>query len=462
MGEVTTSGFAPVRTTDLPVFRMDHGAYAAFYAPGFLAVVKGRGADGFESALGDARAPDRDPVLAALIRHAEHALAVRAAAVTADFQPVCLTLYLGNQCNLHCTYCYASSSPERAAPLGRSAIRAAAQQVLANCERRSAPLTIVFHGGGEPTLYPDLIDHVLDELEPKAAERDVPVFRYLATNGVLPASRARKLARRFDIIGISCDGPACWQSVQRPTWGGRASTPAVERTAEIVRDAGTSVHVRVTVTARTLHHQAQIARYVCERLKPDEINVEPLYAGGRAGPSASLGADQAVAFVDGLMEAHQVAATFGVPLRTSGSRIGELHGPYCNVFRDVLQVVPGGVATTCFKTSTDRESDMRGMTMGRAHGDVLTLEPRRITALRRILGAWPESCGNCFNRFHCSIGCPDSCPLEPQAEPSVFRCRVQMTLAQRMLDELAAALWQNRGSVQDVIGQEVGSSCPWD
>ncbi len=462
MGGVTTGGFTSVRTTDLPVFRMDHSAYAAFYAPGFLAVVNGPGADGFESALRDARTPARDPVSAALIRHAEHAVEVRAAAMIADFRPVCLTLYLGNQCNLHCTYCYASSSPERTAPLDESAIRAAARQVLANCERRSVPLTVVFHGGGEPTLYPDLIDQVLDELEGMAAERDVPVFRYLATNGVLPASRARKLVRRFDIVGISCDGPARWQSLQRPTWGGGGSTPAVERTAEIVRRAGTSLHVRVTVTPLTLRHQAEIVRYVCERLEPDEISVEPLYAGGRAGSAACLRADQAVAFVDRLMEARQVSAAFGVPLRTSGSRIGELHGPYCNVFRDVLQLVPGGVATACFKNSTDRESDMRGTTMGRAHDDVLALEPRRITALRQILGAWPESCADCFNRFHCSKGCPDSCPLEPRAGPSDFRCRVQMTLAQRTLDDLAATLWQNRGPGQGLIGQEVGPPCPWD
>ena len=458
MGGVTTGGFTPLRMTDLPVFRIDRTEYAAFYAPGFLAVVNGPCADGFESDLRDATAPARNPVSAELIRHAQHAVEIHAAATIADFQPVCLTLYLGNQCNLRCTYCYASSSPEPSAPLDESAIRTTAQQVLTNCERRNAPLHVVFHGGGEPTLYADLIEQVLDELERMAAEREVPVFRYLATNGVLSASRARKLVRRFDIVGISCDGPARWQALQRPTRGGRGSTLAIERTAQIVRRAGTSLHVRVTVTPLTLHHQAEIVRYICERLEPDEISLEPLYIGGRAGSADCFHADQAAAFVDRLSEARQVAATFGVPLRTSGSRIGELHGPYCNVLRDVLQLVPGGVATTCFKTSSDRESDARGTTIGRTQNDVMVLEPRRITLLREILGAWPESCADCFNRFHCSHGCPDSCPIEPRAGPSDFRCRVQMTLAQRTLDDLAAALWQSRRG-QDVIGQEIGRSC---
>jgi sulfatase maturation enzyme AslB (radical SAM superfamily) len=462
MENTAASGFVPVRTTGLPVFRRDRGQYAAFYAPGFLAVVNASGADRFESALGDAHTPDLDPVPAALICHAQRALEARATAATAPFEPVCLTLYLGSRCNLHCTYCYASSSRARGSPLDWSAIQAAAPQVLANCERRGAPLTTVFHGGGEPTLFPGLIDRVLDELEPMADSRNVRIFRYLATNGVLPAARAHRLARRFDTIGISCDGPERWQSLQRPTWAGGASTPFVERTAKAVRDEGTPLHVRVTVTSRTLCHQAEITQYICERLAPDEIHVEPLYVGGRAQPETSLRPDQAPAFVDGLLAARQIAAMFGVPLRTSGSRIAELHGPYCNVFRDVLQLVPGGVATTCFKTSTARESDARGTTIGRTNGEVLALEARQITALRRILGAWPGSCGDCFNRFHCSLGCPDSCPLGPQLELASFRCRVQMMLAQRALDDLAALMWKDRGPRRDVTGQEVSPPWQWD
>lgn len=466
MDGTTASGFAPVRTTELPVFRRDHEEYTAFYAPGFLVVVPASGTGRFESALGGAaRRPDPDPVPAALIRHAQRAVAARAATATAPFEPVCLTLYLGNRCNLNCAYCYASSSRAGAAPLDWSAIRAGARQVLANCERRGEPLTVVFHGGGEPTLFPDLIDRVLDELEQLTASRRMRIFRYLATNGVLPAALVRRLARRFDTIGISCDGPERWQTLQRPTWAGRASTPVVERTAKAIRAGGTPLHVRVTVTARTLHHQAEIARYLCERLEPDEIGAEPLYLGGRAQPGAALRADQAAAFVDGFLEARQVAATFGVPWRTSGSRIAELHGPYCNVFRDVLQLVPGGVATACFKTSDARESEARGMTIGSTRGEageVLVLDRDRITALRRLLSAQPGPCGDCFNRFHCTLGCPDSCQLEPPAELPNFRCGVQLNLAQRALDDLAAAMWSDQGFQQHIVGQEVGSPCRWD
>lgn len=461
MPEATVTGFAQVRATGLPVFRRDQPQYSAFYAPGFLVVADRASARRFESALGNVLRPDPHPLAAALAHHARQALHASATTKNSSYEPVCLTLYLGNRCNLRCTYCYASSTRNTDTPLDWPAIRPAARQVLANCERRGAPMTVVFHGGGEPTLHPDVIGRVLDELEPMAGGRGVRIFRYLATNGVLPPARARSLARRFDTIGISCDGPERWQSMQRPTWSGAPSTPFVERTAAAVRDAGTPLHIRVTITSRTLHHQPDITRYICERLAPDEIHVEPLYVGGRARPESALQPGQALAFVDGLVKARQVAAHYGVRLRTSGSRIGELHGPYCNVFKDVLQLVPGGVATACFKTSQARESDTLGATIGRVRGDVLDLENRRITSLRRQLGDWPDSCGTCFNRFHCTRGCPDSCPLESAAELSHFRCEIQRLLAQRALDDLADTMWRERTNRRDIVGREVRSLWHW-
>ena len=179
MHQTTASGFTQVRTTDLPVFRLDHAQYSAFYAPGFSRPghLPRRPA---RIDPGNAPAPDPGPISAALVRHARHALDVRATTMISSFEPVCMILYLGNRCNLRCTYCYASSSRNGDAPLDWPAIRPAAQQVLANCERRGAPMTVVFHGGGEPTLYPDLITRVLDELEPhgrQARRADLPLPR---------------------------------------------------------------------------------------------------------------------------------------------------------------------------------------------------------------------------------------------------------------------------------------------
>lgn len=453
-------GFSSLASIRAPIFRRDQSTHTSFYAPGYLAVVASTRADEFESTLRESPA-SLHPVAASLLHHAEWAEASHAANLTQPFEPVCLTIYPGSQCNLRCTYCYASPSRARAQRLDSSAIRTAGEYVIANCLKRGVPFTTVFHGGGEPGLFRDLIDRALDELGETAAAEGVAIFRYVATNGVLPAARARWLAQRFDTVGLSCDGPERFQSVQRPTWSGGSTTPCVERTAKVVRSQGTPLHVRVTITSRTLLHQGEITQYLCERLRPDEIHIEPLYVGGRAGSRASLLPEQATTFVDGFVQARGVAAAFGIPVQTSGSRLSEIHGPYCNVLRDVLQVVPGGVATTCFKTGNAAEAVTQRTTLGGCgnDGNALTLDIGRITRLRGLLSRWPAGCQDCFNRFHCTHGCPDSCPLDPKADASEFRCQVQMMLARRALDALAEATWKDARRDQDrgIVGCEVGS-----
>jgi uncharacterized protein len=70
-------------------------------------------------------------------------------------------LFLTNQCNLRCTYCYASSGkyrPRRMSwEVARSGIDFVMDEVIKN---RSSVITLGFHGGGEPTLNWDVTPDV--------------------------------------------------------------------------------------------------------------------------------------------------------------------------------------------------------------------------------------------------------------------------------------------------------------
>ena len=105
--------FRAVRTSDLPIFRQDHDNYALFYAPGYLAVVEIDQANLFEAKLTPS-APAKWPAVTELRRYAIKAQQTWADARSRPFAPVCMTLYLNNECNLGCTYCYANPSPRPA------------------------------------------------------------------------------------------------------------------------------------------------------------------------------------------------------------------------------------------------------------------------------------------------------------------------------------------------------------
>lgn len=447
--------FRPIGNGRLPIFCQEQPDYTLFYAPGYLAIAAASQADAFGRCLA-APQPNPSPPAAALIRHAAAAQEMQDADAVHPFVPVCLTLYLNNECNLRCTYCYAAPASRPAARLSLPAIRAAAAIVLDNCRRQQRPFTLVCHGGGEPTRQRQLLDQALDELEEMAAAYGLPLFRYVATNGVMSIKKARWLTQRFDLIGLSCDGPAWLQNRQRPLPNGHNSAPFVEQTAQVIHRHGKPLHVRVTITPQSMPFQSDIAQYICQTLQPEEIHVEPVYQAGRAGTELCFTAEQADAFVDHLRQARQVAAQYGVPWLMSGSRPGEIHGRYCHLSRDVLNLIPGDAATACFKVSEAAQARQLGVAIGRMEegNGRFVLDDRHIQTLHRQLQNTPSACQDCFNRFHCTFACPDHCPLIEPFPTAHFRCLVQQKLVVTSLQAQAQALWQSRSDLM-VMGTAV-------
>lgn len=437
-----------------PIFRWDNSEYATFYAPGYLCVVARAEADMFQRTIG----PGGTGMACGseLWRRAGQAVAEAERWRDGSFEPECLTLYLNNECNLNCTYCYADPARQPARRLDLELISAAAEVVAAACRRRARPLTIVFHGGGEPALHRDRLKQALNRVRAIAARNDVRTFLYIATNGVLPEADAVWLAREFDLVGLSCDGPAEIHDRQRHCWDGSGSLHLLERTGRILRGEGCRLHVRATITRDSLTRQAEIAQFICQRFSPEEIHFEPVYLGGRTGVPAGLEARHAAKFVLGLMEAQSVALAQGVPLSYSGTRPGTLHGPFCHPFRNVINLVPGvapdrdsaGVATACFKLNdAGRVREARACIGAmNAESGRFEIDGQRVQVLRRRLALAPSTCDGCFNLYHCARQCPDNCPLDgslallPREEPG-FRCIVQKALASAILQEAAARLW---------------------
>ena len=455
----SSPAFRQVSPGDRPVFRLDCAGFVAYYAPGCLCVVGLPAAARFEAAIASQElSPDPMGMRWAheLWRRAELALASANAWQQGAFSPECLTLYMNNECNLSCVYCYTNPSPGPAIRLDLRTIETAAAVVAESCRRKGKPFYVVIHGGGEPTLHHEQIDRMMICLETVAARHKVQLFRYIATNGVMSEWKALWLARRFDLIGLSCDGPPDIHNIQRAGRDGRGTLHLVKRTGHLLREEGCRVHVRATITQASLRRQREIADYICQQFSPEEIHFEPVYRCGNVKAADGLSIQQAGVFAEHFLDARRMARESGIPLLSSGTRPGSLHGPYCNLFRHVINLVPGegvagrasGVATACFKLTTAAQVQEVGAAIGaldRRTGR-FEIDHRRVQALLPQLAATMPECDGCFNRFHCARECPDRCPLDGEAgspEDWVpgFRCRVQKTIASALLRETADRLW---------------------
>jgi hypothetical protein len=143
-------------------------------------------------------------------------------------------------------------------------------------------------------------------------------------------------------------------------------------------------------------------------------------------------------FVESFLEARSLAHNYGVQWQLSGARPAEVHGPYCNIFRQVLQLAPGDIASACFKDTSQSQTTERGLEVGHFNGLEMQLDHERILALRAAF-ARPPVCESCALGFHCTYNCPNACLLRSERTTDLL-CQILKRIFTRRLLELAAAL----------------------
>ena len=440
----------------LPIFRIDDGPRTLFYTPGYLEVSSAADAAAIDAALRAGSDDLTSPAARRLETRGRQAVQSWRELAERPFEPECLTVYLSNRCNLGCAYCYAAPvEPVRARRrlrvlsdradadfpiVSERVVAAAARFVARSCAKKSKPLALILHGGGEPTLHWDLVVDIRREAGLIADAHQLSLWAYIATNGVLPEDRAAWLARHFTVIGLSCDGPPDIQNANRPGASGAPTSAIVERTARVLVASGAEFHVRATITPDAVRRQPEIAAYCCDRLGARTVRFEPAYD-GRRSPSRFRPGD-AEEFVLYFLEAREAARARGCELHVSGVRLDEIHGPYCNPLREVLQLTPDGTASACFLTAGNQDPEDAAFALG--HLDPSTgefvVDQQRAAAVRRRAARIPRRCEACFNIHHCARDCPDVCLLSAEdldERHEGFRCRTQKLLALAWIREMA-------------------------
>jgi hypothetical protein len=110
------------------------------------------------------------------------------------------------------------------------------------------------------------------------------------------------------------------------------------------------------------------------------------------------------------------------------------------VLQENLTITPDGFATACFLVSHNRGGQNDAYIYGSCGDkqDGMGIDREKLHGMLGRLAQVRAQCATCFNRTHCSKGCPSVCPLRTNPwEPATCDCTIERTIGLANIIEAA-------------------------
>lgn len=362
------------------------------------------------------------------------------------YRPSTAVLLLTNRCNLRCTYCYANGGEGPVQDLSQEVARPVIDEVCRSATELGHPhFELTFHGGGEPLQAWETLQATVAY----ARSQDLPCHVSMVSNGVCTSSQRGWLLDNLDSLSISFDGGPETQDRQRPFASGRGSFRAVMRTIEALDGANFSYGIRLTATAPWRGQLAEDVRFICEETGCQAMQVEPAF-NTRRGEHRGPGPEESQAFIDGFMEAFEIADLAGRKLAYSGARPWALARAFCTAPYAALVVNPAGNLVACYEVADGNHQLAAMSTLGRVDDGRLVHDNQARQALWSYLEGKRARCHDCFCYWHCAGDCYTRAFTTAARDPEVRspRCTMNQEITARILLWYimnSDGVWQGRG-----------------
>lgn len=388
-----------------------------------------------------------------------------------------------NQCQLRCTYCYSDAgervdliqeSNDSPTTLGIEDTRAAIKTVC-NTARifqdigRNEKASVRFIGGGEPTFNWNWLKDSIDFAKKTAEGMGVPLELRLVTNGVYSEDRANWLARNFDAIHLSIDGPPDIQDVQRPLPIGTGSSKYVMRSMKLFCESDAKTTVRSTWTDLAVGRGREIAEFFfSESPRLRAVHVEP----GSASPigRTHFSPPTTQAFVETFKEAYIATEELGYGGRFITTRIAtQIKTSYCESTQGrAVYVTPTGDITNCNEVADEGDPRWKEFHMGEVVG-----EPRELRVLPELATRAIESgrtnsfraeCEGCIAQWSCRGGCRAAYLADPNKWVDNWCAQVQPLtewIIGRLVDKAMEGGYGQVWHEEDVTGITIPDFPDW-
>jgi uncharacterized protein len=371
-----------------------------------------------------------------------------------------LCLYLAQDCNLDCSYCYNEGGGAGGMPL-RMSPEVAEAALRRFFYRPGVSYALSFYGG-EPLLNRGALEQTMNFGDTLARERDFTLSFHMTTNATLIDSGVLPLLERFTTVTVSMDGPAEVHDRHRRKRSREATHALVlSGLKKLLALRGPRVTIKGTLTAEGAARYRETATYL-NGLGTAAVGLTPVFA--PSGHPARIDDDAYECYIEQHLAAYcDPASALEAPAQHSEALelIARILGRrrvhrHCNAGSD-LAVAADGSLYACH--------GLVGVTafyMGHVEDNGPCSEYRRVKSTFAGYGVEnAESCRSCFARYLCGGGCyahghwlhgdpnrpdPRHCDMERQRLQHVLaglgeilQDRARRVLLQKLLSNRAAA-----------------------
>ncbi len=370
--------------------------------------------------------------------------------------PTSLCLFLAQDCNLCCGYCYnkggkAVGAQQRMPP-------EVAQTALSRFFTKPGESYAVSFYGGEPLLNRSTLEQTVAFGEWLAAERSFRISFHITTNGTLLDAEALRLLARFTTVTVSLDGPqAIHDRYRRDRAGAGSHDNALTALRALKSLHGPRVTIKGTLTAAGAARYNYTSDYL-NSLGADAVGITPVFTS--ANHPAWIDDETYAAYVE------EYLATHCNPEQALENP--ETHGTALELMRRILQrqrthrhchagsdlaVAADGTLYACHGLAGEQ-----AFRMGHVNESEPGVEYRLVAERFAALGVDTiESCRGCFARYLCGGGCYAHGHFfhgDP-SRPDPRHCHLERKQLERVLAGLGEILQDpaRRKQLQALIGK---------
>jgi uncharacterized protein len=352
---------------------------------------------------------DRDKDIMAVIELLNHAKAAITKPIVANSAPSIFPIGIGltKACNLQCLYCHSNAGKDQSMP--KDILFAAIEHAFSSAkDNKQDRVGVSFSVGGEPASDWVYFQECVNSIKMYEEEFGIPAHYSITTNGYYGNCVRDFIAKNFNSILLSLDGPPNVQNYQRPAAEGLPSYDVVRESALYYLRECKSFAIRSTVTNYNVMLMPSTVQHFAEEFGTNyELIFEILAPLGRAVGNRNLvDAPCQKDFVEYFLNAKELGLSLGMKVLTSATiHSARLVTSYCAAM-DLLafNVTPEGIVTPCGR-------DVTGEHFGYAHYSAeqnkFVFDPNKIIH-NSTYKSIPEKCDDCFCKWHCAGDCPDS------------------------------------------------------